>query len=472
MNNHKTQNKLDVIITHFLRKAYIVLEKNKLTLLRYYFLSPIVVLIGAWPCSPYFPGVIFHFLIAVSAGFLFIVTNYFFLTKKEDSFGEIQLNKFKIFTKNKIKYSFILISLITILNGPRHDYKSYVRQWLLIFNGNDPWIGTDNAYGPIHNLFSLFAVINPILPKFIFVVVFFYSFYKLNFTNYKLIKGKDNISNKILSLIVSMCPVLIIVAPLNANNDTLVCGLVIYALFIHLSLDGSKKAQLITGILFGFASMIKVYPLIVSIPFLIRNFKIKFTFLLSLSSTLFAIIFLSYTVWGNSIFQPIFFASGRESTHFSIFYFLRSTFNLNIDSFNTLLMILVMVIIFFIIQYKNIDLIPSTIIIFLPVLSIYKVAHIQFFLFFFATLPLLARYLKQYDLNELKPLCISYLVLLGFLNFYISLSHLTCGMYVGPASKFRDHFGAMIYLPIILNLIIQFIKTTSKKPKLFSTKQI
>ena len=59
-----------------------------------------------------------------------------------------------------------------------------------------------------------------------------------------------------------------------------------------------------------------------------------------------------------------------------------------------------MVISFFIIQYNNIDLIPSTIIIFLPVLSIYKVAHIQFFLFFFATLPLLARYLKQYDLKD------------------------------------------------------------------------
>ena len=51
----------------------------------------------------------------------------------------------------------------------------------------------------------------------------------------------------------------------------------------------------------------------------IRNFKIKFTFLISLSLTLFAIIFLSYIVWGSSIFQPILFASERESPHFSIF---------------------------------------------------------------------------------------------------------------------------------------------------------
>jgi len=459
-------------MTSLSSKAYIVLEKNILTLLKYNFLSPIIILIGAWPCTPYFPGVGFHFLIAIFTGLLFIGTSYFFLINNPESYEKVQLNKLKIFTKTTTKYSLILISLITILNGPRHDYKSYLKNWLLTFKGTDPCIGTDNAYGPIHSLFSLFAVINPILPKFIFVLVFFYSFYKLTFTNYTSIKGKDDISNKIIFLIMSMCPVLIIVAPLNSNNDTIVCGLMIYALFLHLSLDGSKKAELITGILFGFAIMIKLYPLIISLPFLIRNFKIKVTFLISLSLTSLSIMLLSYTLWGNSIFQPILFASGRDSTHFSIFNFLRSSFNLNFDSHSSLLVIFGIVISFLIIQLYEIDLLPSTIILFMPALSIYKVGHIQFFLFFIATLPLLARYFKEYEINKLKTLCLSYIMWLGFLNFYISFSHLTCGMSLGPASMFRDHIGALIYLAITLNLIFQFIKAISKNPKLFSTQRI
>ena len=106
----------------------------------------------------------------------------------------------------------------------------------------------------------------------------------------------------------SMSPLIIVIVPLYSLNDALVCGLMTYALFINYSLNGSKKSDLITGIIFAFAGMVKIYPFIVALPFLIRGFKIKFHFLISLSLTTFAITCASYILWGNSIFKPLLFA--------------------------------------------------------------------------------------------------------------------------------------------------------------------
>ena len=456
----------------YIETIYNLIRINIISLLKYTFLSPVIIFIAAWPCTEYFPGIIAHFIIALSASIFFSTSTYFFLSQNTNLYIENLLITFQDLAKKGTKYAFIFISLITIFNGPRHDYKSYVKQWFTIINGNDPWIGTDNAYGPIHNLFSIFATLNPILPKIIFVSIFFYSFYKLTFSKYQLIGGNNDISNKIIFLVMSMSPLVIIIVPLYSLNDALVCGLMTYALFINYSLNGSKKSDLITGIIFAFAGMVKIYPFIVALPFLIRGFKIKFHFLKSLSLTTFAITCASYILWGNSIFKPLLFASGRESAHFSIFNFLQSSFDLDLDKYSSLLVVISIFISFFIIQILKIDLLPSTIIIFLPVVTFYKVAHIQFFLFFIPITPILVRYFKEYCITKYKMLIFSYVLWLSFLNFYVSFQHLTCGMYFGAAAEFRDHLAPLIFYPITVNLIFQFFKVISKNPNAFSTQKI
>ena len=177
-------------------------------------------------------------------------------------------------------------------------------------------------------------------------------------------------------------------------------------------------------------------------------------------------------LWGNSILQPLLFASGRESAHFSIFNFLQSSFDLDLDKYSSLLVVISILISLFIIQLLKIDLLPSTIIIFLPVVTFYKVAHIQFFLFFIPITPILVRYIKEYSITKYKMLIFSYVLWLSFLNFYVSFQHLTCGMYFGTAAEFRDHIAPLIFYPITFNLIFQFVKVISKYPKVFSTQQI
>ena len=114
---------------------YNLIRNNIISILKYTFLSPVIIFIAAWPCTEYFPGIIAHFIISLSASIFFTISTYFFLSQNTNLYGEILFNTFQDLTKKVTKYVLIFISLITIFNGPRHDYKSYVKQWFTIING-------------------------------------------------------------------------------------------------------------------------------------------------------------------------------------------------------------------------------------------------------------------------------------------------------------------------------------------------
>ena len=51
----------------YIEKIYNLIRINIISLLKYTFLSPVIIFIAAWPCTEYFPGIIAHFIIALSA---------------------------------------------------------------------------------------------------------------------------------------------------------------------------------------------------------------------------------------------------------------------------------------------------------------------------------------------------------------------------------------------------------------------
>ena len=44
------------------------------------------------------------------------------------------------------------------------DYRSYLRQWQLVLDGDDPW-STNNTYGPLHNVLAFLMPWGPFAPK-------------------------------------------------------------------------------------------------------------------------------------------------------------------------------------------------------------------------------------------------------------------------------------------------------------------
>jgi hypothetical protein len=52
---------------------------------------------------------------------------------------------------------------LTLASGIQHDYRAYLRQWLLVTSDN-PW-SIGNAYGPVHNLFALLLPIGRLAPE-------------------------------------------------------------------------------------------------------------------------------------------------------------------------------------------------------------------------------------------------------------------------------------------------------------------
>ena len=68
----------------------------------------------------------------------------------------------------KISFLYYLFATILIYIASHKgilDYKSYLNHWTLINQGLDPWIGTNNVYLPIHNMFAPLSLLNNYIPK-------------------------------------------------------------------------------------------------------------------------------------------------------------------------------------------------------------------------------------------------------------------------------------------------------------------
>ena len=326
-------------------------------------------------------------------------------------------NKYKAI---KITIIYFLVSIILIFIASRNgvmDYKSYLNQWAIINQGLDPWIGTDNAYLPIHNVFAPLAAINNSLPKIVFVCIFvipmyFSSIFPLNF------KREIDIFSKLkIFSIFAFSPFCLLITAYYGLNDSPVAGLIVLSLFLSLS-NNKKQNSLLSGISLALATMIKVYPIFISPLFILRKKRIDITFLASYFISIITILFTSIIIWGKSTLIPILYASERHSKHLSFFNFFRRIVGINFDEYSLYAMVFVLLIVLFFIYIYKIDLLPAVILTLAFAFTFYKVGHPQFFLTFFAVSPITIRYIYDKNLMRNGRLFISFLMWICFLNFY------------------------------------------------------
>ncbi|MEA5444074.1 hypothetical protein [Cyanobium gracile] len=330
--------------------------------------------------------------------------------------------------------------------GVRHDYVQYRKHWDVILAGLDPWLGTDNAYGPVHNLFAWMYRVHALFPKILFSFLLvstgaISSFFPLG------IKDRTySIQRCCLFAFFILSPYSLITVNLYANNDILPAAAMVLALIGTVALK-SFSSRVISGGILAIGVMSKFYPLIILPSLSLRRRCIDWAFVSGFLGTLLLGSSLAYRLWGNSVLIPLLFANSRESKHLSIFNFTRNVLGLNLDRFSTPFMLVVFLVMSIFLFKKNIGPMLGSILTFAAVLSFYKVGHQQFFLFFFLVSPFAIRYLLSCS-NILTPkVAAIFFVWTGYLNWYQLEYQLTCGMWEWPAKVFR-YAGALPYLTI------------------------
>lgn len=342
----------------------------------------------------------------------------------------------------------LLAGLLTLAfahaTGPRQDYRGYIKQWQIILAGADPWLNTRNAYGPLHNLLAWLYQIHPLLPKSLFSLLLLGSGAASAFAPLG-IRDRTTPSQRAgLFALLILSPFCLITVGLYANNDILPAAAMTLSL-IGVVASGKASVRGLAGALLAIGSLSKFYPLIILPALAIRRRRLDMAFVSGFLATLIPLLILASATWGRSLLIPLLFAGSRESKHLSIFNFTRSILDLNLDRFSTPLMVLAFVAISCFVLLNDSGPLLGAILSFACVLSVYKVGHQQFFLFFFLIAPFALRYYLSGS-NLITPTLTGVLLAwLGFLNWYQLEYALTCGLWEGPARPLR-HLGAVPYL--------------------------
>ena len=337
----------------------------------------------------------------------------------------------------------ILMVAYAYATGVRHDYRAYIKQWQIVLAGLDPWLNTNNAYGPLHNLWAWPARIHPLLPKSIFSLLLVVVGSVSAFAPLGVRDGTSATQRVGLFAGLILAPFCLITVGLYGNNDVLPAAAMTLAL-VGVVASGRRVSRAFSGVILAIGALFKFYPLIILPVIAMRRRRMDIAVAAGFLGMASLLLLLSYGVWGGSFFIPLFFAGSRPSKHLSIFNFARSVIGLDLDWLSIWLMGVTFVVVVAFLLIRSVDPLLGAILSFAAVLSVYKVGHQQFFLFFFLIAPFAIRYFLSASDLMTSRLTGALFAWLGFLNWYQLEYALTCGMWEGPAKPLR-HFGALAY---------------------------
>lgn len=291
-------------------------------------------------------------------------------------------------TSNKESLLFTLLvlwsGLMTFLipvSGEIHDYEAYVSMWTNIIAGGDPWQTEGipvNAYGPLHNVFSLVAVQQSVLPKLIFGL----SFLAINSVLFlNIVRTRP--PAKVLVVYAVLIPInylVIGVVFVFGNNDALVAALIGFAIIARL------RGHLVSaGILIGSAILLKYYPALL-LPFLALDVRrIKWPIIITAGVTTLVGLMLTYITWGPSFASAFLFGAGRGASVLSVIAHLDflgapDSFILPALRFNSLIVLFAVGSIFLLAWWRKFGWLESMSLAMLTMVVTYKVGHQQFLL--------------------------------------------------------------------------------------------
>jgi len=214
----------------------------------------------------------------------------------------------EIFINYTVAIWFLVLITIGLIVGysAGDDYLGYMANWERSLNENKPWQeknidGQVNSYGPFHPLMSFLFYFHPVLPKFIYMLIFT----SANIWLFVLLK-KNFFFNNTINIFLYFISI-----PFNFNiinyvyifghNDGLVVGLFVLSLITRI-----QKNYAISGLFLMISILEKyytgfLYPIFIIDLILRKDFKNLKKFFYSSLLTFIAVLILNKVLYGSSL---------------------------------------------------------------------------------------------------------------------------------------------------------------------------
>jgi hypothetical protein len=272
--------------------------------------------------------------------------------------------------------------VITTKTGARLDYNEYLMQWQIIVDAQLPPWGehTTNAYGPLYNALALPYLVDPFLPKMLFVFVWMWvSVFLIG----QALQRDDRpiLHAWFIATLMLTSPYLAILIAHYGYFDILPAGLCLLAVYLRLHQHDRMSGAALAG-----AVLLKFYPLAL-LPFIMldgRRLRIR------IGAWCIVCVCIGMLagglIWGGSVLQPLTFAGDRPSKWLSIFRYLSGPYsplalwmeNPNADHLSFPAMVLFGGGTWLACWWRRVPLIPACVAGVAIALQFYKVGHIQF----------------------------------------------------------------------------------------------
>ena len=323
------------------------------------------------------------------------------------------VNTFRAKIANRLLDNLLTVSLvlffIAFFTGGRFDYASYKLQWSLIIEGQNPWGlvegGMVNAYGYVHNFLAILYSANTLLPKLFFILLLLIFCWRSTIAR--------PINNRALILLLSINPFTVSTIAVYGFIDA-VCSLLLGLALLEL-IRPSIRSSFKSGVFLAFSVLTKFYT-IVALP-LVLSFNFKQRLFKSLASgylvASFAVIVISFSLWGDSIVQPLLFAKGRDPSFLTIWkYVSHAELRTTIFSVITLASMIIAC------TKQALSVSLRTAAVLSIVFGTYYLGHQQFYLSLLVALTVyMVEACRDSDTLPRTPLLLSFALMLGWLVF-------------------------------------------------------
>ena len=277
--------------------------------------------------------------------------------------------------------AWIALIVVGLVNGPRYDYRAYMKQWARVLAGGNPWLDDPgNVYGVGHQILAVLFLVHPLAPKLLYILSSFGTFLVMFDA-----QRRDVAIGLATFALLFATPFFVILTPMFGVEDTLVTFLTLFAVDLRI-----RRARTIApALLLAAAVLTKVYPLAL-LPFIatdrgVINFRFVGVFGAATCLGLLATV----AVWGLPALGIVPFAFVRDGKMLSIFWFLsqsglspiaHSTLARALIVWNSAVVAAVMASLYALHFFGKMRALPGTVVAMLGLLAFYKVGNPQYFL--------------------------------------------------------------------------------------------
>jgi hypothetical protein len=271
--------------------------------------------------------------------------------------------------------------IVGIVNGPRYDYRAYMKQWARVLAGGNPWLDDPgNVYGVGHQILAVLFLVHPLAPKLLYILSSFGTFLVMFDA-----QRRDVAIGLATFALLFATPFFVILTPMFGVEDTLVTFLTLFAVDLRI-----RQARTIApALLLAAAVLTKVYPLAL-LPFIATDRGvINFRFVGVFGTVTGLGLLATAAVWGPAALGIVPVAFVRDGKMLSIFWFLsqsglspiaHSALARALIVWNSAAVAAVMASLYALHFFGKLRALPGTVVAALGLLAFYKVGNPQYFL--------------------------------------------------------------------------------------------